>query len=253
MSPRTLPLGHRDPSTPVIPIAAPGTWDRFVETPSVVRDGSGGGLRLFYLGYADTGYVAPAIGVMDALDADGRTWQRPAQPIYRAVAGAWDAALVTGPCGMLGPDGIWRVYFAGAGSTVGIGLLTSPDGITWTASPSNPVLERRLGAWDEATLEPCVRYLGGKWWMWYSGHREPLGNSTRIGIGLATSTDGVHWTRAGNGPVLDAGAAGTWDDLRVLSPDVLEQPDGSLVMAAYGMSVSDPGHMLGAIGIWRSR
>ena len=133
--------------------------------------------------------------------------------------------FLTGPSLARGPDGTWRIWYTGAGTTVGIGLLTSPDGVTWTPHPANPVFERRLGQWDEATLEPCVRWLRGQWWMWYSGYREPLGNATRIGIGLAVSDDGVHWTRVGDGPVLGPGAAGTWNDLRVLSPDVIVEPE----------------------------
>lgn len=242
----------RDAASPVIPLAAPGTWDRFVETPSVVRDSASGVLHVVALGYRDSGYVAPAIDHLVSLDTLGRAWQRPAAPIYRPSPGAWDAALVTGPCAVRGPDGVWRVYYAGAGTTVGIGLLTSPDGVAWTPHASNPVFERRLGQWDEATLEPCVRWIRGKWWMWYAGYREPLADSTRIGIGLATSDDGVNWTRIGDGPVIRP-RAGSWYDQRVLSPDVLALPDGSLLMAAYGQSSSDIGAVLGTIGLWRSR
>ncbi len=243
----------RQPDAPLLAIAAPGTWDRFAETPSLAPDSASGHWRMAYLGYADTGFVAPAIGVMLSADSAGTTWSRPAAPAYRPTSGAWDGVFVTGPSVARGPDGVWRIWYAGAGTTVGIGLLTSPDGVTWTAHPDNPVFERRLGQWDEATLEPCVRWLRGRWWMWYSGYREPLDSGTRIGIGLAVSDDGVHWTRVGDGPVLGPGPAGAWNDLRVLAPDVIVEPDGSLLMTAYGQKTTDPGQSLGSIAFWRSR
>jgi len=243
----------REPGSPLLPIAAAGVWDRFVETPSVWRDSTTGHVLMAYLGYADTGFVAPAIGVMLSADSAGRAWSRPAAPVYRPDAAAWDGVFLTGPSLLCGPDGLWRIYYSGAGTTVGIGLLTSVDGVSWSPGAPGPVLERRLGEWDEALLEPCVRYAAGLWWMWYSGYREPLGPTTRIGIGLATSSDGLTWTRQGDGPVLDHGTSGTWNELRVLSPDVLVESDGSLLMAAYGQRPSDPGVNAGSIAFWRSR
>jgi hypothetical protein len=189
---------------------------------------------------------------MLSLDSVGTQWSRPAAPIYRPAPGAWDGVLVTGPSAARGPGGEWRLYYTGAGTTIGVGLLLSADGVTWTPHPANPVFERRLGAWDEAVLEPCVRYLRGRWWMWYSGYREPLADDTRIGIGLAVSDDGVSWTRVGEGPVLPPGPAGTWYAHRVLAPDVIEEPDGSLLMAAYGQTRADVGVIAGRIGFWRS-
>lgn len=243
----------RDPDAPVVPVGPDGAWDRFVETVSILPDSATGRMRMFYLGYADTGFVAPAIGAMLSLDSAGTRWNRPPGPLYRPAPGAWDGAFLTGPSATRGPDGLWRIYYAGAGTTVGIGLLTSADGATWTPHPANPVFERRLGAWDEATLEPCVRFLRGRWWMWYSGYREPLSDSTRIGVGLAVSADGVNWTRAAEGPVLAPGPAGSWYSHRVLAADVFEEPDGGLLMAAYGQARADVGVSAGSIGFWRSR
>ena len=45
------------------------------------------------------------------------------QPLYRPASGAWDGAFLTGPSVVRGPDGLWRVYYAGAGTTVGIGIV----------------------------------------------------------------------------------------------------------------------------------
>jgi hypothetical protein len=240
------------PAAAVIGVAAAGTWDRFVETPSVSWDSTSARWRMFYLGYRDTGFVEPAIGMMFSDDSAGTQWTRPATPIYRPTPGSWDGVFLTGPCGVRGPDGIWRVYYNGAGTTIGIGLLTSPDGVTWTPHPQNPVFERRLGAWDESVLEPCVRFVAGRWRLWYSGFAEPLGPHTSIAIGHAVSNDGVTWTRDPDGPVLSPGPAGRWNDLRVLSGDVLVRGDGTLLMAAYGYSHAAIGSTVGWIGRWES-
>lgn len=250
---------------PVVEAAPIGAWDRHVETVTVVRDPGGEGYQMFYMGYeaqpGDSNFIAggfpyqrTAIGRMGPLDAEGRQWQRQPEPIYRPEPDGWDGVFVTGTSVLIGPDGVWRLYYSGAGTTVGVGLLTSNDGVTWEPSPDNPVFERELGAWDEATIEPTVRYFGGKYWMWYAGYVEPLGDDTRIAIGLATSDDGVHWQREPDNPVLEPGATGTWNDLRVLSPEVLVEEDGSLLMAAYGCnerSQCREGEM--AVGLWQSR
>jgi len=56
--------------------------------------------------------------------------------------------------------------------------------------------------------------------MWYTGND---GADQRIGY--ATSSDGVDWTKDANNPVLDLGSAGSWDDVHVFIPWVID--DGS--------------------------
>lgn len=83
-----------------------------------------------------------------------------------------------------------------------IGLATSPDGVTWTRHPENPIL--RLGppgTWDSSILI-CQHILFDKerklYEMWYVGGN-PQGD---LGIGYATSPDGIHWTKYGANPVM---------------------------------------------------
>jgi len=242
---------------PIVPVGPTGTWDRYVETPTV-RDVSGT-LTMWYLGYAAPGFVAPALGEMQAVDANGAKWIHPSQPIYRPSSGTWDAKLISGPTVVRGPDGIWRLYYTGIGghgssTTDGIGLLTSRDGAHWNVHPGNPVLQSEPGAWDDEILEQGTAYANGTYWLWYSGWRGELQTSTVISIGLATSSDGIHWTRYAKNPVIAPGVPGSWDDARVLAPDVIVEPDGSFLMGAYGQSRKDlEGRgSAGSIGFWRS-
>lgn len=183
------------PDAPVLSSpAADGIWDRYLETVSVLYDPAASNWKMWFLGYAEEGFVSPALGEMESGDADGTVWERPAAPIYRPTAGAWDSALISGPTGMQGPDGVFRVYYSGVSPTTGetgVGLLTSTDGQTWTPSALNPVFPNGgPGAWDETNLEQTVRFFNGHYWMWYSGYRGTvLTTATQISIGLATSDD----------------------------------------------------------------
>jgi predicted GH43/DUF377 family glycosyl hydrolase len=254
-----LPLSgalHVLPEAPVIGVGAEDAWDRYIETPTVRQTGDT--LTMWYLGYSKPGFGAPAIGQMTADDATGTAWSRPDGPIYRAAPGAWDSQLLTGPTVVHGPDGVWRLYYAGFGMSNGrmrngIGLLTSRDGRHWVADANNPLFEAQPGAWDDEILEQAVVYANGQYYLWYSGWRGELKADTAISIGLATSSDGIHWTRHQRNPVITPGAPGTWNDLRVLAPDVVVAPDGSLLMAAYGQSKRDAGREAGFIGFWSSR
>jgi predicted GH43/DUF377 family glycosyl hydrolase len=213
---------------------------------------------MWFLGYAKPGFTDSAIGQMTATDGTGTSWSHPDNPIYRPTPGAWDSTLVTGPTVVQGPDGLWRLYYAAIGTSNGrirngIGLLTSRDGMHWLPDPNNPLFERVPDAWDDEILEQAVVYANGQYYLWYSGWRGELKPDTAISIGLATSPDGTHWTRYAQNPVITPGAPGSWNDLRVLAPDVVVAADGSLLMAAYGQSKKDIGKAAGHIGFWSSR
>ncbi len=242
---------HFSQENPVVPVAPEGSWDRYVETPTVRKIGET--LIMWYLGYAEPGFVAPALGQMAAANADGTAWVRSPQPIYRPSSSSWDNKLVTGPSVVQGPDKVWRLYYSGIGTKNGVGLLTSQDGLAWAPYSGNPVFENEPGGWDDQILEQAVVYARGMYWMWYSGWRGDLKPDTAVSIGLATSPDGIHWARYPSNPVIQPGAAGSWDDLRVLAPDVAVEPDGSLLMAAYGQSRKDIGKAAGYIGFWQSK
>ena len=164
--------------------------------------------------------------------------------------GSFDSAWVGAPDVHF--DGsIHRMWYSGAsvlpyytGQIVQIGLATSRDGLHWQrANNGNPVFEPGPpGTFDECwMMGPCVLYEKGIWRMWYGGLQKPgtepraenwagkipEGWEVRVRIGLATSTDGTHWTRENGGkPVLDLGPLGSTGDLQVMNPTVLKEDDG---------------------------
>ena len=131
----------------------------------------------------------------------------------------------------------------------------------WEASPE-PVLSR--GDWDSGdVLNPSVVRFGDEYRNYYSGYDGKTWNT-----GLATSSDGIHWTKrgkilgpdAGNGSalvfggevlywyqtgspvqialegkiVLKTGPRGSWDETGVADPYVIER-NGELYLFYLGM------------------
>ena len=249
---------------PVLSVLDSG-WDRKRETVFLHFDVAASRWIMWYLGYSKSFFDDPAIGQMRSTGEAGLEWKRSPAPIYRPDPDGWDRAFVSGPTFLEVPAGEadagqWRVYYSGAGTTVGIGLLASDDqGDNWTAHPDNPVFEGEPGSWDEGILELSVRYVNGEYLMWYSGYEEPLDlEETPIYIGLARSEDGVTWTRSEYNPVLGPAELGSWNDLRVVSPHVIVEDEGSLLLFAHAQSRQNVGSApggrpaLGRLGVWRS-
>ena len=150
------------------------------------------------------------------------------------AGGSWDDAGVVLPSVIFDSDSFKMWYHGDDGSATKIGYATSPDGVTWTKSGSNPVLSLgSSGSWDDAAiLEPSVLFDGSIYHMWYQG----FGGSNRR-IGYATSPDGVTWTKNGSNPVLGLGSSGSWDDAELRQPFVIL--DGGLYRMWYtGSNVS---------------
>ena len=117
--------------------------------------------------------------------------------------------------------GDWKMWYdAKDGSDVWgkIGFATSTDGTNWTKYGS--VLEiGESGEWDDVAVHhPCVIKSGSIYYMFYSGDDDVGANVKNIG--LATSLDGINWTKYDNNPVLSIGVNGQWDDeyIRPSSP-----------------------------------
>ncbi len=229
-------------------------WNKHRETVSARWNPDQENWTMWYLGYETSFFDDPGFGQMNSLDSDGIEWERSEAPIYTPDPDGWDHAFITGPTFMETPEGQWRLYYSGAGTTVGIGVLISDDeGETWEPHPENPVFERDLDSWDQGILEQSVKIVDGDYMMWYSGYEEPLNlDSTPIYVGLARSSDGINWERSEYNPVLGPGEGGSWNDLRVVSPHVIMGVDGALYMFAHGQSVDSVEMLLGEIGVWRS-
>jgi len=80
------------------------------------------------------------------------------------------------------------------------------------------------GSFDDMhVFAPCVAYEDGEFHMWYSGSRGQVAGRV-FRLGLATSEDGVRYTRHPASPVFSFG-----DEAHsILTPTLLRNPDGSV-------------------------
>jgi predicted GH43/DUF377 family glycosyl hydrolase len=193
-----------------------------------------------------TGATAERRGrVLHARSTDGITWRWTPQPVLDVgPAGSWDGWTVDTPavvrCSRCNQP--YRLYYYGQASAAGaegsaIGLAESHDGTSFTRVRDEPVLEPGPdGAWDCRWIEsPTVRHDHDRdlWLMWYSG----VGPDWLARIGLATSADGVAWTKHPANPVLTPPAEG-WDDAWVAVPTVVRWRSAWWMLYA-GVSAND--------------
>ncbi|MDP2208373.1 MAG: hypothetical protein Q8K98_06330 [Bacteroidota bacterium] len=213
---------------PVLRLGPAGSWEsKQVSHPRILFDG-----KLFRMWYAGSNDTCRQIGY--ATSVDGINWTKhPANPVLKIGERSNFDGMVVSP-GAVVFDGIgYHIYYTArsVANTEAVCHATSPDGITWTKDDANnPVLERgTTGWWDDygVSAGPVLRQ-GTEWKMWYNGFR----SDARWHAGIATSSDGVHWTKDTlNNPLFEQGVSGTWDEYEQWLADVL--PDSSYYEAFY--------------------
>ncbi len=124
-------------------------------------------------------------------------------------------------------DYTYAMYYDGTtGGVESIGLGYSADGNTdWRIYGSDPVLNYGVtGDWDSdyVSAGTVIRGSDGTWRMWYSGSG-PSGGGNQ-GIGFATSSDGLTWTKDADNPVYSIYQGVAWRDVRCYTPSVLYNP-----------------------------
>jgi len=131
-----------------------------------------------------------------ATSADGIAWkQEPKSILPLGPTGSWDDSSHAGPCVLKLADG-FHMWYLGSGTYQGktawrIGHATSPDGLNWTKSGTEPALDvGEPGAWDGGTfLHIDVIFVDGKFLFWYAADPGEHGDETKmtIQIGYGTS------------------------------------------------------------------
>lgn len=122
----------------------------------------------------------------------------------------------------------WMWYDGWDGAIYRIFAATSADGVSWTKH--GVVLDvGPAGSQDSASVAyPFVLYDQGRFYLWYTGLTSfsPPDNSA---IMLATSSDGLQWTKQGT--VLAPGAAGSLDSYNTFTAGVVR--DGATWVMVY--------------------
>jgi hypothetical protein len=180
-----------------------------------------------------------------AVSSDGITWEQ-SKPLTQVgttvVTGAstdWNygtygpidvfydasksATTITDP---VDAASVWNnrfvMYYDGAtGNTEDIGLAVSNDGINWQGylDGAEPVLAHSNGiAWDaNYTTFGTVLKIDGTYHLWYSGGI----SASNAGIGYATSTDGINWSKSDSNPIMSKSNGVPWRSARTYTPTVL--------------------------------
>ena len=243
---------------PILSAGEPGTWDSAgIGWPHVIlQDGT---YHMLYLGWAGDSLPYSAVGY--ATSEDGLNWvkydQNPVFTLDQADA----------PRGILAATPIldgdrWTLYFTGStaegrpSSIVLRATASSPTG-QWTTDPEPVLGVGSATEWDSGggiSVDSIVQTSDG-FAMYYTHLLSPIGVGPAYasgGIGLATSPDGVQWTKyddpsttnakfAISDPILTTtDGAANWDFGSVGIP-IVRTADGSWGMYYSGTNYGDWG------------
>ena len=210
----------------VLDFGAIGSWEELsVSKPVVLYDGIN--YRMWYVGYTS---MRTRIGL--ATSEDGISWTKHVgTPVLSPGGnGGWDDADL-GVFTVIKDGTSYKMWYNGKGydGIQRIGLATSSDGISWTKHPNNPVLEPGSNGWDSYHIYtgPVVTN-GSHYSMYYTGQ-----DYSKNRVGLATSPDGLEWSKYEDNPVLDTGLPGSWGSAYIFAASIVRRDD-SLLMWYWG-------------------
>lgn len=158
--------------------------------PCVIFEGnaqilSGNVFKMWYLG---GGYVAGGINYAESVD--GITWtQYGSNPVI--------GSRVSGR--VFKHNGTYYGYYTNLAFTH-IDQFTSADGVNWTLAHTAVLSTGSAGAWDDQEIYnmQIVQVVNGTWTAVYGGNQA----NNILSTGLATSPDGITWTKEATNPVM---------------------------------------------------
>jgi predicted GH43/DUF377 family glycosyl hydrolase len=205
----TKPISH-----PVLYPGNYGSWDSWAVHPGAVFKDDDGLYKMYYCGYADQ-YSQWHIGL--ATSTDGINWTKYSQPILYGTSGL---EYQIGASGIIKKNGVYYLYYYNRNlPTYAISVATSSDGINFTKYSGNPILTNQQSWEADGVLYPNVIEENSQLKMVYM-------NSNGTGFGIATSTDGLNWTKANNNPfVTNQYTANNWAAGKIAYPFWLELPN----------------------------
>lgn len=227
------------PATLLVPILLVPSFSAAADLEQEARHGAS--LMMYYSGQVQD---TKRIGLATSRDGVhfGRFRGNPVLGL--GPAGAFDDVAVTDPAAIRVGDKIFLYYAAESSELVGeqIGLSISEDGgFTFEKHAANPVISvGPAGSADElAVSNPMVLRIDGIFYCWYAAVDAEEIERT----GLATSQDGVHWTKVPSNPVIDVGPPGSFDELEVSDPGIirLRLATGNLFLDYYTAVSTDTG------------
>lgn len=231
----------RKTGKPLLPL---GERDNFHATPALLRNPDGslhkinGKWQMVFCGNR-------ADDVELAVSSDGLHWEKDSRsPIYRK---AYSPNLL-----QLGDE--VRMYYIHKPAVIGnkkkpweIHLATGPNLYSLKPHPGNPVIKISQ-TWETGALfYPYVVQESKTWVMFYGAYwASQADRKTRTAIGMATSDDGIRWTKSVNNPVVTPTPGSTFDSRYNSSQSIIR--DGDHYKLYYGAR-KDMVHKYFAIGL----
>lgn len=157
------------------------------------------------------------IGRAVAPSIDG-PWTADDQMILEPEAGEWDEHGITS-VQVVKFDNEYRMYYAVFMDTrsnpeMGIGMATSPDGVSWTKHDEPVFTKGPAEAWDRYKVEvPKVIKTDQGWVMAYRSDNGHSSWAKGSGFGIATSIDGIAWERVQDSAVSLAANISEWTSM----------------------------------------
>jgi len=185
----------------------------------------------------------PRLGL--ARSPDGVHWRKASFPVIEGgPRGSWDETGIADPY-VIQVHQYFYLFYLGQDRArqQRLGVARSLDGEHWQKLRSNPILDLgAYGAFDEMGLgEPAVWIAHGFYWMLYTGR--DAGERRRLG--MARSTDGVHWRKRSS--VFEGKAA--WNS-QIMCDPTIELLEGRLAAWFGGGDKPSPDENLdGQIGV----
>lgn len=178
---------------------------------------------MYYVGTVNHGVKY----ILYAESKDGINWVKPLeQPIlYPGESGSWDSWAVHPGAVIVDNDTIKMFYCSGDDQSGkwNVGYAYSTDGINWTKR-DKPVL---YGGddWDFQMVASSVIKVNNLYYLFYYGR-----GSENFKIGLATSSNGINWTKHQSNPIINVSE--NWENLGLSSPSVIYE--NGIFMMVYG-------------------
>ena len=193
----------------------------------------GGEVHLFYQTYGNKERDA----ICHAVSSDGIHFQKdPSNPVFHPT-GAWNAGRAI-DAEVVEFQGRWLLYAAtrdpamkvqmvvGAAAEKGRGFGRD----AWKMLADAPLLKPEL-PWEQDCVEaPSVVVRGDTMYMFYAGAY----NNAPQQIGCARSSDGIHWEKIFNEPLLANGKPGEWNSSESGHPGAFVDDDGQTYLFFQG-------------------
>lgn len=222
-----------DYTNPLFGPGEPGSWEaNYLADPDLLYTPDKG----WFLYYA--GASPQQIGV--ATSSDGKHWTKhPGNPVVTDEPISWWTRYTRTPA-VLYDGKLFRMWYNMGMDE--IGYATSADGLHWEPYSDLPVVSPSVEGWDSASMNHLdVIWHDGRYWMFYMGSSQNY--ITSLSIGMATSTDGIHWTKYPGNPVLTMGRA-AWKSGCLYHPSPVVIGDEIwLFYTGFGAAVGNQGEL----------